>query len=89
MSKLKIAVGSDGVGFALMSEIKAYLSERDDVEVIDLGTQSLEEAQPYYAVARKVPGLFRRERPTAVSWPAERGREWPSSPTSTKASTPA
>ena len=54
MSKLKIAVGSDGVGFALMSEIKAYLSERDDVEVIDLGTQSLEEAQPYYAVARKV-----------------------------------
>ena len=54
MSKLKIAIGSDGVGFAITNEIKAYLMERDDIEVTDLGTLSEQEPQPYYGVAQKV-----------------------------------
>lgn len=54
MSKLKIAVGSDGAGLALLNEINAYLAQRDDLEVIDMGTKSAQEPQPYYAVARKV-----------------------------------
>ena len=54
MSQLRIAVGSDGVGFSLINEIKVYLSGRADTEIIDLGTQSEQQPEPYYAVARKV-----------------------------------
>ena len=54
MARLKIAVGSDGAGLALITEIKQYLDERDDVEVLDMGTKSPQEPQPYYAVAQKV-----------------------------------
>lgn len=54
MSKLKIALGSDGLGVALINEIKAYLCERDDVELVDIDTQSQQEPQPYYAVAQKI-----------------------------------
>ncbi|HDY65545.1 MAG TPA: RpiB/LacA/LacB family sugar-phosphate isomerase, partial [Phycisphaerae bacterium] len=31
-----------------------YLCERDDVEIVDLGNQSQQAPQPYYAVAQKV-----------------------------------
>jgi len=54
MARLRIAIGADPVGFDLNTNIKAYLAARDDVEVLDLGTQSREKPEPYFAVAKKV-----------------------------------
>ena len=47
---MKIAIGSDRSGFAVKEAVKAYLTEAG-IEFDDLGTQDLDNAVPYYAVA--------------------------------------
>ena len=51
---MKIAIGSDKSGFGLKEAIKADLLENKEYEVVDLGTQSLDEVHPFYQVASDV-----------------------------------
>ena len=52
--KIRIAIASDKSGFPLKTAVVEYLQGRDDIEVIDFGQDSLDEAQPYDQQAPKV-----------------------------------
>lgn len=52
--KIRIAIASDKSGFPLKSAVVEYLQGRDDIEVLDFGQNSLDEAQPYDQQAPKV-----------------------------------
>lgn len=52
--KTKIAIASDLSGFPLKEEVVKYLSDREDVEVIDLGIESTAAPKPYFEQAPKV-----------------------------------
>ncbi len=52
--KTKIAIASDKSGFPLKKAVAEYLAGRDDVEVLDFGAPSEEEANPYDVQAPKV-----------------------------------
>lgn len=52
--KTKIAVASDKSGFPLKKAVVEYLAARDDVEVLDFGAPSEDEANPYDVQAPKV-----------------------------------
>ena len=54
MRKTVIAIASDLSGFPLKKEVVDYLSERDDIEVIDFGIDSPEAPKPYFEQAPKV-----------------------------------
>ena len=53
-NKLKIAIASDLSGFPLKEEVVKYLTDRDDVEVLDFGIESAEAPKPYFEQASKV-----------------------------------
>jgi len=52
-AKTRIAIASDKSGFPLKNAVKEYLQGRDDIEVIDFGAPSEEEANPYDVQAPK------------------------------------
>jgi len=52
--KIRIALVSDKSGYPLKSAVAEYLKTRDDIEVIDLGQSSPDEALPYDGQAPKV-----------------------------------
>jgi ribose 5-phosphate isomerase B len=53
-AKTKIAIASDKSGFLLKKAVAEYLATRDDMEVIDYGAPSEEQANPYDEQAPKV-----------------------------------
>lgn len=58
MSTRRVAVVSDRSGYPLKTAVVEYLRGRDDIEVIDLGTNSPDEAEPYDGQAPKVARLI-------------------------------
>jgi ribose 5-phosphate isomerase B len=52
--KTRVAIASDKSGFPLKKAVAEYLAGRDDIEVIDFGAPSEEEANPYDVQAPKV-----------------------------------
>ncbi len=59
-NKTKVAIASDKAGYALKSAVAEYLRERDDIELLDLGQDSADEAQPYDGQAPKVAQALQR-----------------------------
>ncbi|MBI9104575.1 MAG: RpiB/LacA/LacB family sugar-phosphate isomerase [Spirochaetales bacterium] len=57
---MKLAIASDLSGFPLKKAIVEYLSERDDIEVVDYGIESEDKPQPYFVQAPKVAGPVSR-----------------------------
>jgi ribose 5-phosphate isomerase B len=53
MQKTRIIIASDLSGFPLKKGIAAYLSEREDVEVLDYGIPSEDQPIPYFEQAVK------------------------------------
>ncbi|TVQ40086.1 MAG: RpiB/LacA/LacB family sugar-phosphate isomerase [Spirochaetaceae bacterium] len=53
-SRTRVAIASDKSGFPLKQAVVEYLNNRDDIEIIDFGLNSLDEVQPYDAQAPKV-----------------------------------
>jgi ribose 5-phosphate isomerase B len=53
MQKIRIVVASDLSGFLLKKSITSYLSEKEDIEVIDYGIPSEDQPSPYYEQAIK------------------------------------
>ncbi|MFW5642850.1 MAG: RpiB/LacA/LacB family sugar-phosphate isomerase [Alkalispirochaeta sp.] len=53
-AKTRVAIASDKSGFPLKKAVQEYLDGRDDIEVIDFGAPSEEEANPYDVQAPKV-----------------------------------
>jgi len=51
---LKIAIASDLSGFPLKRAVIEYLTERDDIEIIDYGIDSADAPKPYSQQAPKV-----------------------------------
>ncbi len=58
--KTTVAIASDKAGYALKSAVAEYLQERDDIELLDLGQDSADEAQPYDRQAPKVAQALQR-----------------------------
>ncbi|TVR71361.1 MAG: RpiB/LacA/LacB family sugar-phosphate isomerase [Spirochaetaceae bacterium] len=52
--KIRLAIASDKSGYPLKCAIVEYLKTRDDMEVLDFGQNSPDEAQPYDGQAPKV-----------------------------------
>ncbi len=53
-TKLRVAVVSDRAGYPLKAAVVEYLNGRTDIEVLDLGQDSPDEAKPYDGQAPKV-----------------------------------
>ncbi len=52
--KIRVAIASDKAGYPLKTAVVEYLAGRNDVELLDLGQFSPDEAQPYDGQAPKV-----------------------------------
>lgn len=52
--KTRVALASDKSGFPLKQAVAEYLAARDDIEVIDFGAPSEDQANPYDIQAPKV-----------------------------------
>ncbi len=52
--KIRVAIASDKAGYPLKTAVVEYLARRNDVELLDLGQFSPDEAQPYDGQAPKV-----------------------------------
>lgn len=53
-TKIRLAVASDRAGYPLKQALLEYLATREDLEVLDLGQDSPDEARPYVEQAPKV-----------------------------------
>ena len=51
---ISIAIASDLSGFPLKEAIVEHLNNRDDIEVLDLGIESVDKPKPYFEQAPKV-----------------------------------
>lgn len=51
---MNIAIGADGFGYELKEAVLAHLSQRDDVQVEDMGIASADADTPYYQTADAV-----------------------------------
>ncbi|HJO94527.1 MAG TPA: RpiB/LacA/LacB family sugar-phosphate isomerase [Victivallales bacterium] len=54
MNKTVIAIASDLSGFPLKQEIVKHLADRDNIQIIDFGIESVDKPQPYFIQAPKV-----------------------------------
>ena len=58
--KVRVAIASDKSGYSLKEAVLEYLRSRDDIDVLDMGQDSPDEARPYDGQAPKVARLLQK-----------------------------